>query len=329
MWLWTPDYLSKVLPLALSTYNAYHHVELWAVMPPMRLLKIGLMVLLWAVLYRYLARRALATVLVLAGVGATIAYMLPQKGHEYHFVPAMGFFDLLLGLMAIDCCLRWAGRRAFGIPSRVPALASAVLMFVVTIAIVYPLQLGRAANAYTDSRIAVQRAISHDIPRNSTVLILSTSAEAFFEQVLEFGWEWGSRFMCLWMVPGLIDDERSASLDRATHLSSLADFAALTRQAVAGDLARWRPNPVLVDRCQDHSIAPCMGETQWIDLLAWLDRGREFAKVWSNYEWEGTVGPYDLWCLKGATTVCDRILKDPLAIKGAPGSEAPLDGATL
>ena len=46
--------------------------------------------------------------------------------------------------------------------------------------------------------------MSADVPRGSTVLILSTAAEAVFEQVLDRGWEWGSRFMCLWMLPAIV-----------------------------------------------------------------------------------------------------------------------------
>ena len=95
--LWTPDYLLKLLPLALNTYYDYHHAELWELISPMRALKMVLLTLLWAILYRRLAHRALATVLLLAGTGAALACFLQLKGHEYQFLPAIAFFDLLFG----------------------------------------------------------------------------------------------------------------------------------------------------------------------------------------------------------------------------------------
>jgi len=312
--LWTPDYLLKLLPLALNTYYDYHHAELWELMSPMRALKMLLLVLLWAVLYRRLAHRALATVLVLAGTGAALACLLQLKGHEYQFVPAIAFFDLLFGVIAIDCWLQWAAPRTVAIP-RALAAVGATLMFAATVALCYPLQLAKVAHPYTDDRIAVQRAVSHDIPAKATVLILSTSAEAFFEQVLDQNWEWGSRFMCLWMLPAILNAERTAELNGTAAPAAMRDSAALTRNAVAADLARWQPNPVLVDRCQDERIAPCMGiGTLRINPLQWLEQDPAFAAAWANYVHVGQDGPYDLWCRKEESDVCRRILRSPEAL---------------
>jgi hypothetical protein len=316
IWLWTPDYLLKLLPLALNTYRDYHHAMLLEVILPMRALKLVLIVLLWAILYRWLAHRALAAVLLLAGIGATIACVVQLKGHEYQFVPAFAFFDLLFGLIVIDCWLQWTARRTVAIP-RGLAAAGGTLMFVATIALCYPLQLAKAARSYTDDRIAVQRAMSHDIPSNATVLILSTSSEAIFEQVLDRNWEWGSRFMCLWMLPAIVTAERAADLDGTVVSAAMRDAALLTRNSMAADLTRWQPNPVLVDRCQDGRIAPCMGiGALRVNLLQWLEQDPSFAAAWANYEEEGQAGPYDVWCRKGASGVCRRILASPEAVAG-------------
>ena len=311
--LWAPDYLLKVLPLALDTYSAYHHAELSELISPMRGLKLAIMVLLWAILYRRLAHRALATVFLIAGIGATFAYVVQLKGHEYQFVPAKAFFDLLFGVMVIDCWLQWAARRTIPIPNGLAA-AGAMLMFAGTVALCYPLQLARAANSYTDDRIAAQRTVSQDIPRGAKVLILSTSVEAFFEQVLDRDWQWASRFDCLWMLPAIVNAERAADHDGTAEPAAMRDAAVLTRKAVSADFTRWRPNLVLVDRCQDTSIAPCMGiGTLRLDVLQWLKQDSSFAAAWSDYVREGSVGPYDLWCRKGETDVCRRILATPEA----------------
>ena len=314
IWLWVPDYLFKVLPLLLATYYDYHRVELSELISPMRGLKMAIVVLLWAILYRRLAHRALATVLLLAAIGTTIGYVAQLKAHESHIVPALAFFDLLFGVIVIDCWLRWAAPRMQPIAAR-PAAVGAALMFVATIALYYPLQLAQAARGYTDDRIAAQRAISHDIPIGATVVILSTSAEAVFEQVLDRGWEWGSRFLCLWMLPAIVNAERAAERLGIVEPAAIRDAAVVTRNAVLADLARWHPNPVLVDRCQDESIAPCMGiGTLRLDLLQWFEQDPRFADAWKDYVREGQAGPYDLWCRKGESEVCRRILADPRVV---------------
>lgn len=314
VWHWTPDYLLKVVPLAINTYYGYHRGALWDLILPMRGLKLVIVVLLWAVLYRRLAHRALATVLLLAGVGATIGYLVQLKGHEYHFVPAIAFFDLLFAVLVIDQWLQWTARRQLPISADLASVGAAV-MFIAVIALCYPLQVARAVNnGYTDARVAVQRAVSQAIPRGATVLILSTSVGPVFEQVLDRGWKWGSRFDCLWMLPAIFNAELAADFDETIEPEAMRDAATLTRNAVSADLARWHPNPVLVDRCDDTSITPCMGiGSLRLDLLQWLRRDSGFAAAWADYVRAGQVGPYDLWCRKDEGGVCRDILASPLA----------------
>jgi hypothetical protein len=308
IWLWESDYLRKVLPLTLHTYYGYHRVEFWTLLSPMRALKLAVLLLAWALLYRRLAHRALSAVLVLAAVGATLGCLVQMKGHDYHYVPALAFFDLLLAVIVIDGWLRWFPPRAWAPSTGVTAVIATVTS-VATIAVSYPLQRTIAARGYVDERVAAQQSASREIPRGSTVVVLSTSTESIFEQVLDRGWEWGSRFDCLWMVPAIVDAERSAARNGWAEPAAVRDAATTTRNAVTADLERWRPNPVLVDRCQDRSIVPCLGAGGMrIDLLRWLREDPGFASAWEDYVMQGQVGPYDLWCRQGDTEVCRRIL---------------------
>jgi hypothetical protein len=306
IWFLTPDYL-EVLPLALNTYNDYHHAALSELILPVQGLKLAVVVLLWAVLYRWLAHRTLATVLLVAAIGATLAYLAQQKGHQYQFVPAISFFSLVLGVIAIDCWLKWTAGRMAAMPRGLTA-AGGALSFVATIALSYPVQLKKAAHTYTDERAAILHEVGKGIPSNSTVLILSTSAESFFEHVLEQSWQWGSRFMCLWMLPAIVNAERTADRDGTIQPPTMRHAAALTREMVSADLTRWKPDLVLVERCQDTNVAPCRGLGFRHDILQWLEQDSGFAAAWSGYVREGPIGPYDLWCRKDDSPACRGIL---------------------
>ena len=133
--------------------------------------------------------------------------------------------------------------------------------------------------------------------------------QTVFEQVLDRGWEWGSRFDCLWMLPAIINAEHDRV--RTAALATIRNAALTTRDAILADFVRWHPNPVLVDRCQDETFAPCMGiGTLRVDLLQWFKQDPRFAEAWTDYVHEGQAGPYDLWCRKGEADVCRRILAD-------------------
>ena len=319
VWLWAPDYLSKIVPMALATYYEYHRHALFELIRPMRALKLLIVLVVWAAMYRWLAHRALTCVLVVAGLAAIGAVVAQMKGHEYQFVPVLGFFDLLCGVMVIDGWLLATRRWTRPVPAG-GAIAGTAAMVVAAVAIGYPLQRARAAHPYTDDRIAAQRAVGPYIPRGTTVLILSTSTETFFGEVLDRGWNWASRFDCLWMLPGIVHAEHAAATAHRDEPSAIREDAARVREAVAADLTLWRPMLVLVDRCQDASITPCMGIGHLrLDLLKWLDGGSGFAAAWSAYVPEGRIGPYDLWCSRDEVAKCRDILALANVRSGGPG----------
>ena len=176
IWLWAPEWLLNVLPLAFNTYYDFDRVGVLDLIPPMRAVKLVMLVLVLAILYRRLVHRALATVLLLAGLAATAAFAVEMKGYLYHMVPMRAFFDLLVGTMAIDLWLKWAARWARPVSTTL-AITGAALMFVAAIAVCLPLQLARVSHPHTDERMAVLRAISRYIPSSSTMLLVSTWPE--------------------------------------------------------------------------------------------------------------------------------------------------------
>jgi hypothetical protein len=96
------------------------------------------------------------------------------------------------------------------------------------------------------------------LPKNTNLLIIAPATEEMFNQLLNHGLEWGSRYASLWMLPGIFQRERDGRQATADERAQTLDIAKLTRDSLREDIERWQPNPVLVERYDDETIEPCL-----------------------------------------------------------------------
>jgi hypothetical protein len=99
-----------------------------------------------------------------------------------------------------------------------------------------------------------------------------------FPAVNYAGVEWASRFSCLWLLPAVIRAQADPALPE-TRRQRLDAIGRRLVAAVSDDLARARPELVLVPRARQHQA---LGATP-LDLLAFFERDPGFAKLWSDY----------------------------------------------
>jgi hypothetical protein len=267
---------------------------------PLRALKIAGVILAWLALRRWSKYRRLAEIFIVAGIGATAAYLLQRKAYEYQFVPAQAFFILALGITLIGILARRFGH--WLAPASAPTTAVSVLVGALLAGwLSYPGQIQRAATQWTDVRKTARSSIVPHIPRGSTVFVLSSSVGGIYDHLLRHGIEWGSRFTALWMTQALLTREMTTPREKA-----LADW---TLDAVTEDLERYRPGLVLVDRCNDPAFPPCLelGGRRG-DLLAWFRQDPAFEAQWQRYEFWRQVGPYDLWCASDDPLACQSVV---------------------
>lgn len=110
--------------------------------------------------------------------------------------------------------------------------------------------------------------------------------------------EWGSRFMHLWMMPAIVQNELGPTSPstpfKRLSPERVAQLAALQRAQSADDLAYWRPAVVLVQRCTVQS--PCQGiEGKNFDMMAWFRQSSDFAVAWSHYVQQPGLREYDVY----------------------------------
>lgn len=310
VWIFTPEYLTTVMPFLYEAYFQYDHVSLLGMIEPMRAAKMAALVLLWAVLRPHLRYRALCAVLVIAALGGTVGYLVQEKGLEYQFLPALAFFTMLLGTMIADGFLQWSARQERRVSTRLVGAVALASGLVVGL-LYYPFQSARAAGHWINDRVVYQQTVTARVPRGTTIWILSPSTSTIFDFMLNYDLKWGSRFPHLWMLSAIFEAARADDEETGKQqLAKLAGVIRWTRSAIVEDLKRWHPSLILVERCDDPSITRCEGlEGLRVDVLGWFEDDPDFRAVWTaNYEWRRQIGPYDLWCSKRDQSACQHVL---------------------
>ncbi len=275
-----PGYLSFAVPLALDYYPAYGAAQIRPSYVVYALVAVGSLQV--PGLSKSLAAQRL--VFVLAGLGAFLGYLLQGQGWEYQFLPAETFFMLAALVALIPTALTLArhvlGRR-MDTTSRAFAwtcvLGIAAALTVMTAVRVTRINRHERTRIVTNVRDAVTRAWDGSTQAHSMAsLTLSLFPAAPVAELI--GADWGSRFSCLWLVPGITAHEDAAR----AGIEAPKDGRIYLESAVVEDLRRWRPSIILVER-----EAP--------RVLDEVLKSPTFRDEWQHYHSVGTVEGLELF----------------------------------
>jgi hypothetical protein len=272
---WYPGFLSLAVPLGLHYYPQFGerrllpvHVVYWVAA-------------LTAIAVTHSPRIAVVQgrVFVGAAVGAFAAFVAQRKGWTYHFLPTKTFL-LLAVAVAVAVWGRTAVTRLSGSHGRALRRRAAILGTVC-------LTVAATAKTWSDVRDSADSRPAREArdlaeyidgikPRNRTTTLaaLSYSLGPAFPVTEMVHAQWGLRFSCLWILPGIVADERRGTA--AAGRDSVFGRAYLQR-AIDEDFARWRPDVVLVDERQQPSP------------LAELLKGERFRETWRGYREVGQL----------------------------------------
>lgn len=216
---------------------------------------------------------------IMAGVaGGFLCYLLQWNGFDYHLTPFLTFANL-----AVLWVLLQSPR---GTPLYVCAAVTAATVLVIAA------QKGTyefRARAYIEAAMG-------DAPRPRTLFAATTSVDAGPLLALELGADWASRYPATWTLPGALAG--LAATDCAADPETCAGFRAIverTRSADLDDIARFRPDMILVDK---RNLFIADAGFSWYDFFAEDPR---WAATIASYRRAGSTVFFDIWTLKVPT----------------------------
>lgn len=293
IWWRHQGFFSLALPLAIQHYGAYRYggstVRLVHLVYPA-----ASMVLAWAT-RRLLGVGAVTRVYVIAGLGSLFVFAIQDKGFAYQYLPAKIMFLIAGGTAAIEAVrvglahTAGPGRRALWAMVRLAIIVGLVGTAVGLQQRALIKALGEESWRRTQEMESVLERLGAGRGTNTHLLSLAVTPSLAFPLAERVQAVWSSRFSCLWMMPGVIDDEaRSAGSARARTLGR-----EYVSRAVVEDLERWQPRVVLVQR--GHEVSA-------LDELLLDD---QFRATWARYRLVESVDGVDVFTVDGPHPTCD------------------------
>ena len=262
-----PQFISDMLPLVVTVYVPVK-TEFWrfviAFATPLWLLALALIV--------WLKRRAVLEppfcLLLAASFGFAISYYVQQKGWAYHSYPMLALAVMALAIAFID---RWHGgpaSTAGSTDNRWARLASAIIAALIA---------GFAfcwMSAIPD-RSGLATAVGALKP-HPKILAISEDLTIGHPLTRQVEGIWVSRVPSLWITAGVLLRQKYETLDAQTN-ARLNAYAARDRAMLMEDIARQRPDVILVERSKS------------FDWMTWANSDPMLAQQLEHYREYGTV----------------------------------------
>lgn len=309
--VFAPQYFAEALPILRDTYWAIGGLSLRTLF----LQAIQLHILAGVAIVLFLAgrpafeqrraspARTVSLLLLTAGVAATAAYYLQGTGWYYQQLPALSFFALAAWIELMALADRLCAARQGELPSLrwMPwAAGGLAALSVVLTAYFSGYDLAHAREFPSGLAADPDPGFFADLTPGTPVAILTTEVDLSIPPVYTRGLYWAQRTNNLWLLPAILRNEAPGSGDPKRRIAParLAELDALQHAWMVEDLTRWRPQLILIQRCQDPAVRCQVLEDRRDDLLAWFKRDAAFRAVFARYQYLRSSGPFDAYVLR-------------------------------
>lgn len=272
-WWLCPAYFTRILPLALQTYDAYRlptrlillDMQPWALGPALAVTVLA---------GRLGLARELAYAL-LAAAGALCAYLIQWNGFDYHALPVFAFLSLAYTWLLV--CAQDGRTRAL-------ALFAYGLHGVLT--------LQTAPYAYALQQDFAPYLSGPDGPES--LVVVSADLAPYFPLVDLYKLHWEGRFPVEWLVPGpVIALAQTDCTQEADRCAQQRRLIALAARLTADDILRKQPDLVLFDGRSTFFLP--LGTNGYFDMEALFMAEPAFAHAMQGYRKIGQVDGHDFW----------------------------------
>ncbi|HEY9507426.1 MAG TPA: hypothetical protein VIQ27_15760 [Gemmatimonadales bacterium] len=291
--LFTPDFFRMALLLG-PAYTGFGHYSFVTVLVTARgVTESALALLACFALYRHSRHPTLWLVIAIALLASFMAGAAQLKGWSYHFLPARVFASLLLALAVVDV------RRAPA--NMVQRLYASIAFAAVGAGLFWATSMGFVrilhrdpARQYEQAQLnQLVAAVRRHVPAGGSLYVFSYTIGSSFPLVNESGVRWASRFPHLWIIEAAYHDQLNRAPPLRWHTAAeMKPAERYLNDAVAKDLARYRPDVVMVLR---HARDLPENSLRRIDYLGYFRRDPRIAEQLGLYRWAEGVGQYDLY----------------------------------
>ena len=283
--LFTPDYVTHVLPYARAFYNRAYETSLLAVIIRPETFFLLMTTIVYFTLRTSRTWNRFTELLLLTSGCFFVIYAFQSKGWSYQVYPVSVSMTLALisMVMAELNDLKFSGPRETTMVSHWPKL----LLLITLLGTIVGHQTARGN--YQNAFMTRMAPIVQHYATGSSIYIFSSSVHTGFPLVNYAGVQWSSRFPTLWLLPGLV---------RSQHESSVADDHELFREieafsikSVVTDLSNNPPTLIIVDVARHK---PFYGGVQF-DYLEFFMKDPEFKNIWTRYQQIADLGDFQIY----------------------------------
>jgi hypothetical protein len=276
--VFTPEYVTRVVPYALEVYNGAYRNSLGVVLtrPETLLAPVAILVHLRARRRPAPHQAAMGDVFSLAAATLFAIYVIQMKGWNYHLYPTTAMLVMLAGTMLGSTSSIAREQRFLALGAALALLVKAAIC---------------ADNRYPlmDRLLPVVR----EHAKGGAIYVFSSNTWTGFPLALYADVRWASRFPALWLLPG-VEQRRHEAVSEAER-ALLAEIEHFTTEAVIADLSAGRPEVVVVD-ARPHK--PWYGDVDF-DFIDHFSGDPRFAALWTAYEQIGEVEGFEVYRRRG------------------------------
>ncbi|MEH6758540.1 MAG: GtrA family protein [Parasphingorhabdus sp.] len=265
IFVFTPDFLTKIVPLVNTAYEGYEHPFLAQVLREEVIIWVCILYFIAWTKFRQpkLPKLPLMRALITASLGFIVAYFAQQKGWQYHTIPAT------VGLsIALFICLANQPRLTEGTIFRKFAhqpFASFVAISYILVGLIY--------GPYENDRNGIEKYYSR-LSAGDSVMIVTADPRLVFPHVEQHHVKWVSRHFAHWMLSAIAKAENAGASNK-----QLDQVGFEIRQQLVEDISCHSPKYIFINvRQTQYGISPDM-----FRMTDFFKRNAKFEEILSSH----------------------------------------------
>ena len=298
VWIYTPEYVTKTLPMIVDVYGDFGRVGLLSMLTPKRSIAVICAATLVLIYRRRSRLEGVVTIFLVAGICSFVVFLLQAKGWKYQLLTAEIFVYGGLGVLCVDYLevLRERGQQGRAARSGMSMLVT-VVGCVLALAIAYSVRAAAFANSDWEHDIEKLNAATRKLPAKTAFVAVTTKLDFLFDFAMERDFVWASRYPDIFMLPAIVQAQQSATGQQGGLSRERANsYAQVLRDTMIDDLNRWQPAFILLDTCghrKDDACSDASGHA--LDVPQWFMHDAKFAKFIKRYNFVARIDYYDLY----------------------------------